>query len=134
MTENIYKTPTNPDYGLTIPVKYVSNVDGDTVTVRLRTGQSAIIRLGEKIGDFDAPELDERFGPQVKEWLAGYLESAQESHVPIKLWIPLSKPGRDEIVDITDLLKLTKWHRLNARIYVDGLDLIDTLNKYISSL
>ena len=134
MTDPLRAVPTDPAYGLTVPVRYVENHDGDTITVMLRTGQRMIVRLGEEIGMLDAPELNEAEGKRVRNWVRGYLEEAEINHIPIKVWIPLPKAGKDGVVDITDILQLTKFHRVNARIYVGGRDLISIVSAYMSNI
>lgn len=105
-----------PPYGFCVPCQWVNNRDGDTVTVKLRTGQQCAIRLI----DCWAPELNQPGGKKAAEFLTALLEGADEE---LSVFVPLAKDrDKDGVVSVMEILKGLSFDRVPAHLFLGTED------------
>jgi len=104
-----------PPHGLCLPCEWVRNRDGDTVIVRLRTGQEIAIRLK----DCWAPEKQTKDGRASHRFLDVLLEKATR---PLSVYFGLPDTGPNDTIDITDILKVFTFDRAVGRLFIGDID------------
>ena len=106
-----------PELGLCCEVEYVSLHDGDTVRVKLRTGQRCHIRLIECW----CPELKDPGGPEARAYQLGILSDLEPGE--LRLYLPPFKDtSADGILDIYDILKAMSFSRVPGRLFIGEKD------------
>lgn len=113
-----------PPEGLCLPCKWLSNRDGDTVVVELRTGQQLIVRLL----DCWCEELTTQAGRDAKHWIDSLLE---ENDDPLHVFLPLPRDrNHDGRIDITDLLHQASFDRVLGRLFIGTEDVSGMLVRH----
>ena len=112
-------------YGLCVPCEWVRNRDGDTVEVRLRTGQVVAVRLQ----DCWVAELNTKEGEKAKAFLDDLLSQWDSA---IRLGVPLPHDtDNDGVVDVTELLKqVVSFDRVVGRLWLGSEDLSEYLVRH----
>lgn len=114
-----------PPEGICTRVQWVRNRDGDTVVVRLKTGQECAIRL---MG-IDCPELGTRRGDQAARFLNELL--AGEDGQELLLWIPpIRDVNGDGVLSIPEILQQTTFDRVPGRLFIGTEDVTDILERH----
>ena len=107
---------TLPPYGICLPCTWVRNRDGDTICVRLRTGQECAVRLI----DCWAPERGTPDGERAAAHLNDLMDHNDQ---PVSLFVPLAKDtDKDGIVSVTELIKSLSFDRLVGRVFIGTED------------
>jgi len=110
-----------PPLGYYLPCRWVYNRDGDTVTVKLRTGQEVAVRLT----DINAAEKNTDKGLAAKHWLDALLEQNIE---PVSVYLTLIRDQNyNEVIDVTDVLNSATFDRWPGRVFVGEEDLNDLI-------
>ena len=102
-----------PPLGICIPCEWHRNRDGDTVEVKLRTGQIAAVRLI----DCWCAEKHTANGRLATKFLDAYF-GGNSSRGRMRLWVDLADPRADGIVDLTDILKALTFDRVPGYLFV----------------
>ena len=101
-----------PPKGICVSVEWERCRDGDTVEVRLRTGQTVAVRL---MG-IDCPERHTPEGRAAKEFLDSLLERNDD---PLTLWLPpLKDTDGDGVLDVKDVLGQMSFDRVPGVLFV----------------
>jgi len=115
-----------PPTGLCAPVAWVRNRDGDTVEVRLRTGQVAAIRLA----DIDCPELATEAGRRAKAFLDALFEQSERSEKQRQMYVfipQLDDSNGDGILDVKEILRQMSFDRIPGHVFLGDDDVGDEL-------
>lgn len=108
-----------PPYGICLPCTWHRNRDADTPEVRLRTGQVVAVRLIDCWAR-DGDEKADAFAEKLLDDFDGMMS----------VWFPLPETGRDDQVDITDILRAASFDRVPGRVFLGTRDLSEILVTY----
>ena len=105
-----------PPKGICVSVAWERCRDGDTVEVRLRTGQTVAVRLK----GIDCPERRTPEGHAAKQFVDSLLERNDE---PLTLWLPpLSDTDGDGVLDVKEALAQMTFDRVPGVLFVGTED------------
>lgn len=105
-----------PPKGICVDCKWEKARDGDTVELRLRTGQTIAVRL---LG-INCPEKNTQEGQDAKHFLESLLE---ENDNPLSLWLPpLKDTDGDGILDVKEILSQMTFDRVPGVLFIGTQD------------
>lgn len=110
-----------PPEGFCARCEWVRSRDGDTVEVRLRTGQVCAVRLLDCWCD----KLETEAGRAAKAFLDSLLEKNDDV---LRVWVqpPVDRDG-DGVVDVTDLLRILTFDRVLGRLFIGTQDVSEIM-------
>lgn len=106
-----------PPLGICLPCEWVSCRDGDTVNIRLRTGQ----QIGVKLMDCHIPDRNTKGCLEANH----FLESLFEQDGPLRAWFPLV--DENDVHKLVHILQSFAFELASGRIFIGTEDVSEIM-------